>query len=72
MQAKKKEGDVFSWQRNPVLILRIGAGAKSANSKTQKSLIRKKIETTQKEKMKRGKKRKKKRKHKGIFKPLKA
>lgn len=67
VQAQKKEGDVLCWQRNPVLILQVEAGANSTNSKTQKPLIREKIETTQKEKWK-----KKKKRHKGIFKPLKA
>lgn len=47
---KKKEGDVLSWQRSPILILQVEAGANSTNSKTHMSLMKEKIETTQKEK----------------------
>lgn len=47
-----KEGGrcVLYWQRNPVSLLQVEAEANSTNSGTQRSHIREKIETTQKEK----------------------
>jgi len=56
---------VLYWQRNPVSLLQVEAGAKSTSSKTQRSRVREKIATTQK-------KNRKKKTHKVFFNCLKA